>query len=79
MTTCLFVRLVDRLCAIDQLDPLAASDTKDYGDAARRKPFHLSPRVGQISTDDDIARPLISLQGTMDALRARERIRRTHH
>ena len=53
---------------MDQLDPLAASDTKDYDYLARRKPFHLSPRVGQIATDGDIARPLITLQGTMDTL-----------
>jgi hypothetical protein len=68
VTTCVFVRLIDPLYPIDQLDPLAARDAKDYDYAARRKPFHLSPRVGQISTDGDIARPLISLQGTMDAL-----------
>ena len=68
VTTCVFLRLIDPLYAIDQLDPLGRSDTKDYDYAARRKPFHLSPRVGQISTDGDIARPLISLQGTMDAL-----------
>jgi hypothetical protein len=68
VTTCVFLRLVDPLYPIDQVNPLAARDTKDYDYLARRKPLHLSPRVGQISTDGDIARPLISLQGTMDAL-----------
>jgi hypothetical protein len=63
-----FVRLLDPLDPIDQVDPLGGSDTKDYDYAGRRKAFHLSPRVGQISTDGDIGRPLVSLQGTMDAL-----------
>ena len=68
VTTCVFVRLVDPLYPVDQLDPLAASDTKDYDYLARRKPFHLSPRVGQVATDGDIARRLITVQGTMDTL-----------
>src|SRR2546428_11358695 len=51
-----------------QLDPLGGSDTKDYNYLARRKAFQLSPRLGQISTDGDISKPLITLQGTMDAL-----------
>src|SRR5947209_282939 len=68
VTTCVFVRLVDPLYPVNQLDPLAASDTKDYDYLARRKPFHLSPRVGQVATDGDIARPLITVQGTMDTL-----------
>jgi len=53
---------------MSQLDPLGRSDTKDYDYAARRKPFHLAPRIGQIATDGDISRPLVTLQGTMDAL-----------
>ncbi|OLD68965.1 MAG: hypothetical protein AUF63_01735 [Candidatus Rokubacteria bacterium 13_1_20CM_70_15] len=53
---------------MNQLDPLGGSDTKDYNYLARRKAFQLSPRLGQISTDGDISRPLITLQGTMDAL-----------
>jgi hypothetical protein len=68
VTTCVFVRLLDPLYPVNQLDPLGASDTKDYDYLARRKPYHLSPRVGQISTDGEIARPLITLQGTMDTL-----------
>ena len=68
VTTCVFSRLVDPLYAIDQVNPATTSDTKHYDYLARRKAFHLSPRVGQISTDGDIARPLLSLQGTMDAL-----------
>jgi len=68
VTTCVFVRELDPLYPMDQLDPLGGSDTKDYDYLARRKPFALSPRIGQISTDGGISRPLITLQGTMDAL-----------
>src|SRR5262249_57251070 len=56
VTTCVFVRLVDPLYPLNQLDPLAATDTKDYDYQAPRKPFHLSPRTEQISTDSAIAR-----------------------
>jgi len=68
VTTCVFVRELDPLYPMSQLDPLGGRDTKDYDYEARRKPFHLSPRIGQISTDGDISRPLVTLQGTMDAL-----------
>src|SRR5438552_3858526 len=68
VTTCVFVRELDPLYPMNQLDPLGGSDTKDYNYLARRKAFQLSPRLGQISTDGDISRPLITLQGTMDAL-----------
>ena len=68
VTTCVFVRELDPLYPMSQLDPLGRSDTKDYDYAARRKPFHLAPRIGQIATDGDISRPLVTLQGTMDAL-----------
>lgn len=59
VTTCVFAQ---------DLDPLYDGAPEDYDYLARRQPFHLSPRVGQISTDGDIARPLVTLQGTMDAL-----------
>jgi hypothetical protein len=68
VTTCVFVREVDPLYPMNQLDALGGSDTKDYDYLARRGPFRLSPRVGQIATNGDIFRPLITLQGTMDAL-----------
>jgi hypothetical protein len=59
VTTCVFAQ---------ELDPLYGEEWEDYDYPARRKPYHLSPRVGQISTDGNIARPLITLHGTMDAL-----------
>jgi hypothetical protein len=68
VTTCVFVRELDPLYPLNQLDPLAGRDTRDYDYLNRRQPFHLSPRIGQISTDGAIARPLITLHGTMDAL-----------
>src|SRR5437773_12496640 len=68
VTTCVFVRELDPLYPMNQLDPLGGSDTKDYNYLARRKAFQLSPRLGQISTDGDICRPLITPQGTTDAL-----------
>src|SRR5207249_9347654 len=51
VTTCVFVRELDPLYPMSQLDPLGRSDTKDYDYAARRKPFHLAPRIGQILVD----------------------------
>src|SRR5256886_2456319 len=68
VTTCVFVRELDPLYGMNQLDPRGGSDTQDYDYPARRKPFHLSPRIDRISTDGDIFRPLLTLQGTMDAL-----------
>jgi hypothetical protein len=59
VTTCVFAK---------ELDPAYAGAPENYDYAARRKPFHLSPRMGHISTDGDIRRPLLSIQGTMDAL-----------
>jgi pimeloyl-ACP methyl ester carboxylesterase len=77
VTTCVFVRDLDPLFAFNQLDPLAGRDTGDYDYLARRKPYHLSPRVGQISTEGHIARPLITVHGTMDALLPLKRHART--
>jgi hypothetical protein len=51
-----------------ELDPAYEGEPQDYDYAARRKPFHLSPRVGKIATDGDIRKPLLSVHGTMDAL-----------
>ena len=59
VTTCVFAK---------ELDPAYQGEPQDYDYAARRQPFHLSPRIGHISTDGSIGRPLITLQGTMDAL-----------
>jgi len=59
VTTCVFAK---------ELDPAYQGEPQDYDYAARRQPFHLSPRISQISTDGNIGRPLITLQGTMDAL-----------
>jgi alpha-beta hydrolase superfamily lysophospholipase len=59
VTTCVFAK---------EIDPAYAGEPQDYDYAARRKPFHLSPRVGRIATDGEIQKPLITLQGTMDTL-----------
>jgi pimeloyl-ACP methyl ester carboxylesterase len=59
VTTCVFAK---------ELDPAYAGEPQDYDYLARRKPFHLSQRVKKISTGGDIQRPLITIQGTMDAL-----------
>ena len=59
VTTCLFAK---------ELDPAYSGAPEDYDYLARRKPFHLSPNIGHISTGGDIARPLITIHGTMDAL-----------
>ena len=59
VTTCVFAK---------ELDPAYQGEPQDYDYAARRQPFHLSPRISLISTDGNIGRPLITLQGTMDAL-----------
>jgi hypothetical protein len=59
VTTCLFAK---------ELDPLYTGAPEAYDYLARRKPYQLSPRIGRISTDGDIARPMITLHGTMDAL-----------
>jgi predicted esterase len=59
VTTCVFAK---------ELDPAYDGDPENYDYMARRKPFHLSPRVAKISTDGNIERPLITIHGTMDAL-----------
>jgi hypothetical protein len=59
VTTCVFAK---------ELDPAYEGEPQDYDYAARRAPFHLAPRVGRISTDGNIGKPLITIQGTMDAL-----------
>jgi len=59
VTTCVFAK---------ELDPAYQGEPQDYDYAARRQPFHLSPRISHISTDGNIGRPLITLQGTMDTL-----------
>ena len=59
VTTCVFAK---------DLDPAYTGAPEDYDYAARRKPFHLSARLGNISTDGDIARPLLTIHGTMDTL-----------
>jgi pimeloyl-ACP methyl ester carboxylesterase len=59
VTACVFAK---------ELDPAYDGEPQDYDYAARRQPFHLSPRVGKISTGGNIARPLITIHGTMDAL-----------
>ena len=58
-TTCVFAK---------EIDPLYTGPTEGYDYLGRRKPYQLSPRIGRVSTDGDIARPLITLHGTMDAL-----------
>ncbi len=59
VTTCAFAK---------ELDPAYEGEPQDYDYFARREPLHLSRRIGKISTDGDIGRPLISVHGTMDAL-----------
>jgi hypothetical protein len=59
VTTCVFAK---------ELDPAYTGAPRDYDYFARRKPYHLSPRLGKISTGGDIQRPMITLHGTMDAL-----------
>jgi hypothetical protein len=59
VTTCVFGK---------ELDPLYAGTPEDYDYLTRRQPYHLSPRIGQISTGGHILRPLITVHGTMDAL-----------
>ena len=59
VTACVFAK---------EIDPAYEGEPQDYDYAARRQPLHLSPRVGKISTGGNIARPLITVHGTMDAL-----------
>jgi pimeloyl-ACP methyl ester carboxylesterase len=59
VTTCVFAK---------ELDPAYDGEPQDYDYAARRAPFHLSPRIGRIATGGQIGKPLITLHGTMDAL-----------
>jgi pimeloyl-ACP methyl ester carboxylesterase len=59
VTTCAFTK---------ELDPAYDGAPEDYDYAARRQPFHLSPRLGKISTEGSIGKPLLSVHGTMDAL-----------
>jgi hypothetical protein len=59
VTACVFAK---------ELDPAFDGEPQDYDYAARRQAFHLSPRIGKISTGANIARPLITVHGTMDAL-----------
>jgi alpha-beta hydrolase superfamily lysophospholipase len=59
VTTCLFAK---------ELDPAYDGAPEDYDYLARRKSFHLSPRLGKISTEGNIQKPLLTLHGTMDAL-----------
>ena len=59
LTACVFAK---------ELDPAYEGNPEDYDYAARRQAFHLSPRLGKISTAGNIARPLLSIHGTMDAL-----------
>src|SRR2546430_17472431 len=59
VTTCVFAK---------ELDPAYQGEPQDYDYAARRQPFHLSPRISHISTDGNIGSPLITLQCTMVAL-----------
>jgi hypothetical protein len=51
-----------------ELDPAYDGEPQDYDYAARRQDFHLSPRLGKISTGGNIGRPLITIHGTMDTL-----------
>ena len=64
VTTCAFAK---------ELDPAYEGEPQDYNYLERRKPWHLSSRVGKISTDGAIAKPLLSVHGTMDALLPLER------
>jgi pimeloyl-ACP methyl ester carboxylesterase len=59
VTACVFAK---------ELDPAYDGEPQEYDYAARRQPFHLSPRLAKISTGGSIGRPLISIHGTMDAL-----------
>jgi hypothetical protein len=59
VTTCVFAK---------ELDPGYQGAPEDYDYAVRRQPSHLSPRLGKISTAGGIAKPLITVHGTMDAL-----------
>jgi hypothetical protein len=59
VTACVFAK---------ELDPAYDGEPQDYDYAARRQEFHLSPRLGKISTAGSIAKPLITVHGTMDAL-----------
>ena len=59
VTTCVFAK---------ELDPAYEGPPEEYDYAARLKPFHLAQRVRRIATDGDIRKPLITIQGTMDAL-----------
>jgi hypothetical protein len=59
VTTCVFVQ---------EIDPLYEGPPEGYDYLARRGPFDLSSRVARIATDGAIARPLITVHGTMDAL-----------
>jgi len=59
VTACVFAK---------ELDPAYTGAPEVYDYAARRKPFHLSPRLGRISTEGDIRRPLLTIHGTMDTL-----------
>jgi len=59
VTTCVFAK---------EIDPAYEGTPEDYDYASRRQPYHLSPRVGRISTDGNIGKPMISVHGTMDAL-----------
>ena len=54
--------------AAGDLDPAYQGPPEEYDYAGRLQPFHLSQRVKRIATDGDIRKPLITLQGTMDAL-----------
>jgi alpha-beta hydrolase superfamily lysophospholipase len=59
VTTCLFAK---------ELDPGYSGLPEDYNYAARRKSAKLSPNIGKISTGGEIARPMLTIHGTMDAL-----------
>jgi hypothetical protein len=59
VTACVFAK---------ELDPAYDGEPQDYDYTGRRKLFHLSPRLGKISTGGTIDRPLITIHGTMDAL-----------
>jgi pimeloyl-ACP methyl ester carboxylesterase len=59
VTACVFAK---------ELDPAYDGEPQDYDYLTRRKPFHLSPRLAKISTGGDIARPVITLHGSMDTL-----------
>jgi pimeloyl-ACP methyl ester carboxylesterase len=59
VTTCVFAK---------EVDPAYQGPPEEYDYAGRLQPFHLSQRVKRIATDGDIRKPLITLQGTIDAL-----------